>query len=115
MEKIFDKYKADDVLSAERLQAALRELGVQEGASSEPVDLEGFKRIARRPSQTEQWAQSLPLAKVLAHSLGPTEVAALTDHEISRGLVLFGDHVCWLVKDKIRLLREAVDVPGIGF
>jgi len=69
LEKTFDKYKADDVLSAELLQAALRELGVQEGASSEPVDLEGFKRIARRPSQTEQWAQSLPLAKVGSHLL----------------------------------------------
>ena len=109
MEKIFDKYKTQSWLSAEQLQAALRELGVQDRASSEPVDLNRFKTIARRPSER---AQSMPLAQLLEHSLGPTDVAALTDDEICRGLRVFGDRVLGLVRDKIRLMKETVQVHG---
>ena len=116
IEKIFDKYKEPTdsnpkSLSAEKLQAALQELGIRPtGSATSGVDLDEFKRVARSPSEAEQWAQNMPLAGLLAHSLksvGLKDLAELTEEQIDCRVGIFHECLVRLVKDKIRLLKKA--------
>jgi len=71
------------------------------------VDLDEFKRVARSPSEAEQWAQNMPLAGLLAHSLksvGLKDLAELTEEQID-----CSDCLVRLVKDKIQLLKQATN------
>ena len=123
IEKVFDKYKEPTdsdpkSLSPEKLQAALQELGIHPAGSTERADLDEFKRMARSPSEAEQWAQNMPLAGLLAHSLsgransaGLKDLALLTEEEIESRVGVFRDCLVRLVKDKIQLLKEATNAP----
>ena len=117
LETMFRKYAgqtgSDPSLSAEKLQAALRELGVQESpASAERVELDEFKRIARQPNSAEQWFKMIPFASLLSRSLGKTTLDDLKDlqwDELARGLKLFNEGVQVMLKQRLEKLRKLMN------
>jgi len=95
IQRVFDKYSGHGSLSAQRLKAALEDLGASANMPLETleVSLDDFKRIARQPSEAELWIQMmLPMAGLLAHCLGQRDLDGLQHlgkGEIQAGLQLF--------------------------
>jgi len=118
IEKIFDKYKdATDSdpksasLSAEKLQAALQELCIQgsPAGSTEWVDLDEFKRIARQPNEAEQWFQMIPFASLLSRSLGKATLEGLENlqqDQLILGLQVFSRGVQVLLEQRLEKLKD---------
>ena len=118
IEKIFDKYKEPTdsdpksaSLSAEKLQAALQELCIQgsPAGSTEWVDLDEFKRIARQPNEAEQWFQMIPFASLLAFSLSIKtldKLEGLQQGYIILGLQAFSQGVQAVLERRLKKLKD---------
>ena len=95
--------------SLSQLQSALRELGVQDSPSTEPVDLDEFKRIARRPSDAEQWLQMMPLASLLARCLGRMDLdglETLQPGELNIGIRVFSQGIKTMLESRLNTLKD---------
>ena len=99
----------DRLLSTENLEKALAGLGVSvESGAGGDLDLEDFKRVARSPSEAEQFFQMIPLAGLLARSLRKSDLAGLeglTDEEVLTGLQAFNESVRRVVGERLRKLK----------
>jgi len=107
-DKLEEALKALDI-SAEDTKDAMKELDVDLSGGTDKLSLEAFVRIARRPSEVEQWIQMMPLAAILARSLRRTamdELEQLQEHEIRDGLALFFQAVTQLFHKRLGELRS---------
>ena len=117
IETVFRKYTeqaGSDLLSAEKLQAALLELDARPTppASTESVELDEFKRIARQPNKAEQWFQMIPFASLLSRSLGTItldDLKNLQAGELVLGLKLFYEGVQVMLQQRLEKLRKLMD------
>ena len=110
-----------------RLQAALRELHaviseaeadqfllMRGGAADDSVDLEDFREAARTAWAAETWAQSLPLAQLLADALPESAdchrlraASSLTGGEIAVIAAGVGEALRELLSEHVRSLRQS--------
>ena len=96
-------------MNPERLKAALLDLDVpcQEPSLKNLLTLDDFKRIARQPSEAEQWIQMVPLAGLMARCFGAQDIDdVVVLSELSKGLDLFRVLVETMINDKLTKLRE---------
>ena len=97
----------DGLISAENLKNALAGLGVSVESGGD-LGLEEFKRVARSPSEAEQFFQMMPLAGLLARSLRKSDLVGLeglTDDEVRTGLQAFNESVRRVVGERLRKLK----------
>jgi len=119
VQDVFDKYKeahgrdqaSGPSLSGQKLIDALKELGIalEEPGPEHAEDLEDFKRIARQPSDTELWMQTMPMANILARSfrnLNLKQLEKISEEEVLAGFQVFSDTVKEMFKLRLTKLRK---------
>jgi hypothetical protein len=119
IEKVFDKHKEQAgldqksaFLSGAKLQAALQELGIHPAGSTERVDPDEFKRMARQPNEAEQWFQMIPFASLLSRSLSKTTLGDLENlqtGEIALGLQVFSQGVQVILEQRLNKLKKLMN------
>jgi len=109
---VFNRLKdSSGLLRPASLPAALRELGSHEDPQ-QPVDfmtLDDLKRIARQPSEAEQWIQMIPLAGLLARAFAKTDLDGLENlqpGEVTAGFEVFSRAVTGMVQTRLRKLKD---------
>jgi len=73
------------------------------------VDLDEFKRVARQPSEAEQWLQMIPFASLLSRCLGTTALDELENFQEGQwipGLRVFFQGVQALLQQRLRKLKD---------
>jgi hypothetical protein len=117
---VFDSFKtvsSDNVgsISTENLMKALAELGVTLESDEKitgVTDSEAFMRIVRSPREAEQFFQMMPLAGLLARSLGKTDLdglGSLGKDDVSAGLQVFSQSVASMVRERLRKLKDQLE------
>jgi hypothetical protein len=103
-----------NLLTAESTRSALREIGVRLTAEEAAVlfeifdtddngglDLQEFMKAIKYPGKVEQWADSLPLSKLLAHCLSFKE----SDDQLREVSSLSSDELCASIKAYSKCLQ----------
>ena len=111
MSNVFNRLKdSSGLLPPARLPAALRELGSHEDhPQGDPLTLDDFKRVARQPSEAEQWIQMIPLAALLARAFRKTDLDGLENlqpAEVTAGFEVFSHAVAGMVENRLRKLKD---------
>jgi len=108
--RAFDRCKEAGVLVPAKLEEALRELGVSPVQHAEGVmTLDDFKRVARQPSEAEQWIQMIPLAGLLARAFRKRDLDGLENlqpDEVTAGFEVFTHAVAGMVENRLRKLKD---------
>ena len=112
MSNVFNRLKdSSGLLPPASLPAALRELGSREDPQ-QPVDfmtLDDLKRVARQPSEAEQWIQMIPLAGLLARAFAKTDLDGLENlqpGEVTAGFEVFSHAVAGMVENRLLKLKD---------
>jgi hypothetical protein len=108
---VFNRLKdSSGLLPPAMLPAALRELGSHEDPQQrDPMTLDDFKRVARQPSEAEQWIQMIPLAGLLARAFAKTDLDGLEKlqpGEVNVGFEVFSHAVAGMVESRLRKLKD---------
>ncbi len=109
--RVFDKCESsvkDGFLSIKDLKMALAEFDVMYDGDAASGGFDELKRILLQPSEAEEWIQMMPLASLLARSLGVTSLDGLEhlqDDEVHGGLRVFSDCVTILLQRKLLKLK----------
>lgn len=108
--RAFDRCKEAGVLVPAKLEEALRELGVSPVQHAEGVmTLDDFKRVARQPSEAEQWIQMIPLAGLLARAFRKRDLDGLENlqpDEVASGFEAFSSAATTMVETRLRKLKD---------
>jgi len=111
--EVFKKYKdsGKDTLNPENLPEALLDLDVAHHVPTthDPLTLDDFKRIARQPSEAEQWIQMVPLAGLMARAFGKKDLdglEALQPGDMSSGLLAFSEGVRKTIEGRLQKLKH---------
>ena len=138
VKNLFQKY-ADKgkrkIVSVSNFSAAIDELGLileSEGRdllfkeadmdNDNGLDLEEFSRVINKTSKLEQWATTLPLAKLLAYCLPSLETGAvnstadslravsrLSTQDIVKAAQLVGEGVARVLEERVKDLKACYD------
>ena len=128
VQKIFEQHKDRNthLISKKALPDALRDLGIhltEEEASvlfetsdrdeNGGLDLQEFTKAMKYPGKVEQWADNLPLSKLLAHCLSfkesddpLREVSRLTSDEVRSSTNAYGDSLHTIIMDAVSELKK---------
>ena len=120
---MFKKHKdaEKDAMHPKSLLKALLDLDVdhQGPCAQDQLTLDDFKRIARQPSEAEQWIQMVPLAGLMARALGKRDLDGLENlqpGEMSSGLLAFSEGVKTTIEERLQKLKDQRaklrDIPG---
>ena len=128
VETVFDQHKDmhTHLISISALPGALEDLGIRLTAEEVSVlfdtsdadengglDLQDFMRAIKYPGKVEQWADSLPLSRLLAHCLSfkegddpLREVSRLSSDELRASANAYGESVQTILADALGELKK---------
>jgi hypothetical protein len=129
VKNVFEQHKDKHthLVSKSALSGALRDLGIHLSAEEGSVlfetfdldengglNLQEFMNVIKYPGKVEQWADSLPLSKLLAHCLSfkggddpLREVSRLSSDELCSSTNAYGESVQTILKDALGELKMA--------
>jgi len=111
--QVFKKHKdaEKETMHPKSLLKALLDLDVdhQGPSAQDQLTLDDFKRIARQPSEAEQWIQMVPLAGLMARALGKKDLdglETLQPGDMSSGLLAFSEGVRKTMEGRLQKLKH---------
>ncbi len=126
--ELFNKHadSATNLMAADSIRNALREIGVQLTADEAVVvfetfdtdengglDLQEFMKAIKYPSKVEQWVETLPLSKLLAQCLSfkegddpLREVSSLSSDEVRVSVTAYTESLQTILSDAVGELKK---------